>query len=96
MRGTEERSGKEGSRERSEVQVFPRRGQQASLEGVLRLSQTEPARKGVRDAEQGDGGSARRWRACIAGQSLCPREPVMGALGAGKDRRRRVWDGLAG
>lgn len=50
----------------------------------------------VWDTVQGEDGLVCGWCACIAGQPLCPRKPVMGTLGARKDRLGRVWDGQAG
>ena len=39
------------------------------------------------DAEQSDRHPSRSLGRCIASQSLCPRKPMMGTLGAGKGHR---------
>jgi hypothetical protein len=96
MRGIEETSGKEGSKLRSEKPIFPRSGKQALVEEFLRCRQAEPGCKGVRDAEQGDSGSARRWRADIASQSLGLRETGMRPLRTGKDHLLAACSGRRG
>ena len=46
------------------------------------------------NAEQFDPYLESAWRTSIAGQPLCPREPVMGSLCAGEGRRLRGWGSL--
>ncbi len=50
----------------------------------------------VWDPVQGKDRSLGGWCACIASEPLCPRQPVMGTLGARKGGLGRVWDGQAG
>ena len=99
MRETVAISSREGMKLQPERrEPFPRRGDVPPEPHSLIGWQAKKGGKSVWDAEELDGGQARRWGAGIACQTLGERQPIVGPLGPRKDRRHgldlRLWGTL--
>ena len=77
----------------SEQQAGPRRGNPKVGEDMLIRGQPERGSKGFWNAKQPDRHPSSREGTRIASQPLCPRKPIVGALGT---RKRRRFDREAG
>jgi hypothetical protein len=88
MRETEDKSGEQGMRYRSERLAFPIRETTSWEEGdSLRRPEAEEGSEGVWHSEELDSGLGSGWGTGIAHELLLPAEARMSALGTGQDDR---------